>query len=304
MLERTAVQTTDSPRIPDAPPGLSHPFAHWAAVPAASRAGLAAPAWDVWARERAARAEARELRRRLHDATRRLAALRPLAELGEWVAFVAHEIRNPLGGIAATAEALAEPGESDDDDRAEGLAIILKEARRLQHTAQNLLDVARFPRSEPETVDPAAEAARAAEAVAPAAQAAGVEVTAEYPRARTLALADAGLLRHVFVNLATNAIQASPEGGTLTIRALEPDVGSAYVCVEFADAGCGIEPADRARIFEPFFTRRAGGTGLGLAVACRLVERAGGRITVESAPGEGACFTVWLPRADACDARS
>ena len=232
----------------------------------------------------------------LLDAQRTIAELEPLAELGELVAFVAHELRNPLAGIAATAEVLRD-GCPPADDRAEGLSVILDEAARLESTVRNLLDFARFRQARVRPIDIASAAERAARAIAPEAERAGVAVTVQPPDRRTPVLADPELVEHAFRNLALNAIQAAPPGGTLTLRTLDPDVGSAFVCVEFADTGCGIAPHDLARIFEPFFTTRVGGVGLGLATANKLVEHLGGHITVESAPGRGSCFTVCLRRA-------
>ena len=239
----------------------------------------------------------------LREARHLIDELQPLAELGELVAFAAHELRNPLAGIAATAEVLRDscpPG----DERAGGLTVILEEAGRLERTVQNLLDFARFRECRLRPADIANDVDRVARAIASEAASAGVAVEVEHPDVCTPVLADPELVQHAFLNLAINAVQATPPGGALAIRTLEPDAGSDLVCVEFADTGCGIPADDLPRVFEPFFTTRDGGVGLGLAAACKLVEHQGGRITVESQPGQGSCFTVWLRRADAQQARS
>jgi len=243
------------------------------------------------------------LRRELRAARRQLDDIRPLAELGELVAFVAHELRNPLAGIAATAEVLAEAFEPDDD-RLEGLTIILREAERLETAVRNLLDFARHRRGRPRPIILREELERLTKAVARKADEARVSIRINAPEEPIEAIADPELLFHAFLNLATNAIEATPPGGSLTVTVLGPDAGSDFVCVEFTDTGCGIPREDLPNIFEPFFTTRSGGIGLGLAAAARIVEHLGGHITVESAPGAGSTFAVWLRRADLPEARS
>ena len=219
--------------------------------------------------------------------------LRHMAELGELSAVIAHEIRNPLAGIAATAEVLRDSLAADDDHR-EGVEVILDEVARLDTLVRDLLDFARSHEPRLLEADIADDVDRVARAVADEAEAGGVAVEVEAPDVCTPVLVDSELIQHVFLNLASNAVQAMPHGGTLAIRTLEPDVGSQYVCVKFADTGVGIQADDASRVFDPFFTTRADGVGLGLAAARRLVEAQGGYITVESTPGSGACFTVYL----------
>ena len=113
------------------------------------------------------------------------------------------------------------------------------------------------------------------------------------------ALADPDLLRPVLLNLIRNAVQAMPEGGTLTLTIGSAD---AAVRVAIADTGVGIPPAAREEIFRPFYTTRTRGTGLGLAVARGLVTAMGGSLSVESEVGRGTTFTVELPAAHEEDA--
>ncbi len=107
-------------------------------------------------------------------------------------------------------------------------------------------------------------------------------------------------LAHAFMNILLNAIQAMPEGGRLTVRA---DTASASadgrrIRVRITDSGPGIAPANLDRIFEPYFTTKEGGTGLGLALAYKIVQEHQGTIRAESQPGAGATFTVTLPVAE------
>jgi len=247
--------------------------------------------------------EPREVERQLSEARRLVEELRPLAELGELSALIAHEIRNPVIGIAATAEVLRELLDPADERR-EGVEVILDEAERLTRLVGNLLHFVRTRQPRLFPTDIADDIDRVAREIAPDARRSGVVVALEAPERCTPVLVDSELIQQVFLNLAANAIQAMPHGGTLAVRTLEPDVSSAFVCVEFADTGRGIPPEGLRRVFEPFFTTRADGVGLGLAAARKLVEHQGGYITVSSEPGQGACFTVYLRRADAAEARS
>jgi signal transduction histidine kinase len=131
--------------------------------------------------------------------------------------------------------------------------------------------------------------------VARQAEISGVRIAVELPESLPPALADGAQLEHLFVNLCLNALQAMAEtGGTLTLtgRALD-----GWVEVSVRDTGPGIAAGDQERIFEPFFSRRANGLGLGLFSCKRIVEDHGGELRVASPPGEGACFTVRLPAA-------
>jgi signal transduction histidine kinase len=246
--------------------------------------------------------DARRLEQDLREARRRLAESRPLAELGELVAFVAHEIRAPLAGIAATADLLR--GACDEGgEQGHGLSIILDEARRVERTVRNLVDFARCCQARVAPTDLAAEVERVLGAVAAEAVEAGVTLRVGQPAEATLVLADREILARAFANLAGHAIQVTPRGGTVTVRVLRPEADSAYVVVEFADAGPGIAPDDLPKVFDPFFVPRAGGGGLALAAASRLVERLDGHITVESELGRGSCFAVYLRRVGAADWR-
>jgi signal transduction histidine kinase len=103
---------------------------------------------------------------------------------------------------------------------------------------------------------------------------------------------DAELMERVFFNLILNAIQASPDGGTVKV---ETSLRDTSACVDVTDRGHGIEPDQRESIFNPFFTTKVSGTGLGLAIVAKIVGEHRGKIDVESKPGEGSTFRVCLP---------
>jgi len=113
-------------------------------------------------------------------------------------------------------------------------------------------------------------------------------------------MGDEGELRQILLNLIQNAVRAMPQGGRLTLTVRAGEAGT--LCIAVCDTGCGIAAADLPLIFMPFFSRRADGqrgTGLGLAICKTLAERRGGRLSVQSTVGEGSCFELVLPDADA-----
>jgi len=123
-----------------------------------------------------------------------------------------------------------------------------------------------------------------------------ITVEKEY-RASRLILMNRTELQQVLVNLMVNAIHAMPDGGRLALRTLDRDEGiRPGVVIEVADTGAGMAPDIMQRIFDPFFTtKRREGTGLGLSISQMLVTRQGGKLSVESEPGRGTTFAVWLP---------
>ena len=223
----------------------------------------------------------------------RLARSERLADLGQLAAGLAHELRNPLASMMGSVELLRSSGLKDDDRRL--LEIVLREGGRLSQLVADFLAFARpgAPRREPVdlaelagqtleafALDPVAAAARLERALVP------VEV-----------LGDPDQLRQVLWNLLINAAQAiaaaGPGPGCIRVRCGPSGDGGAELAVE--DDGPGIDPADRDRLFTPFFTTKAAGTGLGLATIHRVVDGHGGAVSVDSAPGRGARFTIHLP---------
>jgi signal transduction histidine kinase len=213
-----------------------------------------------------------------------------LAALGEISAVVAHEVRNPLGVIFNSLGSLRRMLRPEGDAKML-IDIIGEEADRLNRIVGDLLDFARpsTPVLRPEALDRLLdEAVSAALAENPF----GIAVEKQMEAGMPPVLLDARLMRQAVLNVAVNAAQAMPKGGTLTVRAR---IDGAFAHVELSDTGPGIPEEVRHRVFEPFFTTRASGTGLGLAVVRRIVEGHGGEVAVSSAPGRGAVVMLRLP---------
>ena len=216
-----------------------------------------------------------------------------LVALGELSAIVAHEVRNPLGAIfnaVATLRRFVEPNASAHSL----LTIVSEEANRLNRIVDDLLDFARPPSPLLQTVpleQLLQEAVRTAMSSEPRVR---VEWALE-PDVPPIPV-DERMMRQAFLNLALNAVQAMPQGGTLRVsarRCLEQP----GALVEFSDTGLGIPPELRERLFKPFFTTKATGTGLGLAIVQRTLDAHSGRIHIESPPGGGTTFRLLLPLA-------
>ncbi len=215
-----------------------------------------------------------------------------LAAMGEMAAMLAHEVRNPLGAMELFTGLLLQ----DLRDRPDTQRLAQQVAHGivdLNHLVTNLLEFTRTRRPERVPVDCDALADEALRYVADLSGACNVQVGRDRS-APVVALADPHLLRPVLLNLIRNALQAMGEGGTLTVHTRAAD---GEVAIAVADTGPGIAPEAREEIFRPFYSTRAKGTGLGLAVARSLVEAMGGRLALVSERGRGATFTVTLPAA-------
>jgi signal transduction histidine kinase len=223
----------------------------------------------------------------------RIRQLDRLAAVGRFVSSVAHELRNPLTGIATGVQYLSR-GFPEGDERHEDVAFILREVVRLNTIIQDLFTAAR-PRDLALTRTPIADVLnRVVRSLASAAETSGVRIVLEGADQWPEAMVDGDQVQQVFLNLVENAIHATPSGGRITIRSVRRATPPEIV-VTVADTGSGMPPEQMARIFEPFFTTKAKGTGLGLFVAHGIVQRHGGTIEVESEPGRGTRFRVALP---------
>ena len=258
-----------------------------------------------------------------------------LAALGQLAANIAHEVRNPLAAISGSVEVLREDLAPAGSQR-QLLDIILREAHRLKLITGQFLD---FAKPQPLLFRPCRLRPLLDETLHLLAKSSerhpGVTWTLADEEPDLHVLADLDQLRQVVWNLCLNAMQAMPEGGTLTVtlrsaltggQLVHPSIGQLgmtdisgqghqltnrpddstpppgedeWVEIAFHDTGRGIAPQELERIFDPFYTTRPSGTGLGLSIARKLLESMGGRIGVESRPGAGTTFRIWLRRAPA-----
>ncbi len=235
--------------------------------------------------------EVLRLRQEVEHKDRELERRRRLAALGEMAAGVAHEIRNPLGAIRLYCGLLRKCVGSDPA-AGELLSKIDQGIGAIDGIVQDALALApRGGRLEPRDLHEILSAA--IELCRPDLQRRDVRIELREPAGQVWVLADAAALRRVFVNLLSNAIQASPPGAVVWLTS-EP-AGDDEVQISVADEGAGIDPQVIDRVFDPFFTTKENGTGLGLAIAHRLVEAHGGRLSAANRRQKGALFTVVLP---------
>jgi signal transduction histidine kinase len=217
-----------------------------------------------------------------------------LAAMGRMAAGIAHEIRNPLGIIKATAARLRK--RYDDPQRPdERFVYIDEEVDRLNGILSGYLQLARDEAPRLEKLDLVPLVERGLRLVRPELDAAHIAVETNLPKTCVVA-ADGQRLQQVILNLVLNAVQAMPAGGTLRVRLAAAD---GVAALAFADTGPGFDPAVQSRLFEPFVSTKEKGSGLGLAIARRIVEQHGGRILVDEAPGGGAQVAIHLPLAAA-----
>jgi signal transduction histidine kinase len=251
-----------------------------------------------------------------------------MASVGLLAAGTAHEIGTPLAAIMGYAGILRDEL-GDCAEKSDYLARIEQEAGRIDRIVRGLLDYARPSRSEPEEVDVVELLQSTVDMLAGQGVFKDIEISISEGSSVPHPSTDRHQLQQVFTNLFINARDAMPHGGALGIRVLTndqatfsgkeqpsrlirgrrrddfskafsaqviPHDGRRYLCIEVSDTGAGIQPENLERVFDPFFTTKepGKGTGLGLAVAARIIDSLAGRITVESVPSAGSTFTVWL----------
>ena len=218
-----------------------------------------------------------------------------------FISVVSHELKTPVTVVQGYAETLNRPDVKWDEETVrDGLAAIEEETQRLTRLIDDLLDVSRLRAGalalQMEDVALDALAKRVAQRFRPQSEA--HEITVDFPTKFPTIEGDSGRLEQVLSNLVSNAIRYSPDGGLVRISGA---VRSEEVVVSVADEGIGIAVTEQPHIFEPFYrvegstSRRTSGAGLGLYLAKELVGVHGGRIWVESEPGEGATFSIALP---------
>lgn len=241
-----------------------------------------------------------ELRARMEaqrSAENRLIQAAKLAAVGEMAAGIAHELNNPLTSVTGFAE-LALEGMPEGSETHTDLEMVLREALRARDVVRRLLDFAR----QSESTRARASLNNVIQDVVALSRhlihTSGVELSLDLEEELPWASVDVNQMKQVLINLVHNALQAMPDGGEMEIKT---ETASRYhrdwVIVSVRDTGVGIPQMEQARIFEPFYTTKGdqGGTGLGLSVTYGIVTDHGGQIDVESQPGAGSKFTVWLP---------
>jgi two-component system sensor histidine kinase HydH len=217
-----------------------------------------------------------------------------LAALGEMVASVSHEIKNPLGIIRSTSELLGEMPEADETHKRLS-RVITEESTRLNQIVTEFLDFARPEVPIPHDCHLEEIIGRLISFMQPELDKRGIKVNHDLNGRSLKLLADPELLHRAFLNILINAMESMEDGGGIAIRAeRETDLYR----VEFKDTGCGISEENASRVLEPFFTTKNKGSGLGLSIVKKIVEAHSGTIDIQSREGEGTKITVHLPRAE------
>jgi two-component system, NtrC family, sensor kinase len=231
----------------------------------------------------------------LREAQRQLVRSEKLAAIGQLTAGVAHEINNPIAVMQGNLDLLRELLGPSADVVSTEVRLLDEQINRVRVIVTKLLQYARPGEFSGyvEDVDAGAVLADTLPLVQHQARKSGVDIRFD-TQATTAVRINRDELQQVLVNLMVNALHAMPDGGTLTLATRDcPAPPGVDILVR--DTGHGIAPENLGRVFDPFFTtKRSEGTGLGLSVSLGLIERYGGTITVDSAPGEGTCFTVHL----------
>ncbi|HTP52550.1 MAG TPA: ATP-binding protein [Anaeromyxobacteraceae bacterium] len=217
-----------------------------------------------------------------------------LAAVGRISAQITHEIRNPLNSLGLNAELLAEElGERGSAEARALVHAISREVDRLNGVTEEYLRFARLPKPTMAREDVNDILGGLLDFVAAEMAASRVEVKRELTPGLPAILGDEAQLRAAFLNLLRNSREAMPSGGTIRVQTRL--AANEVVEAELTDTGTGIPPKDIARIFDPFYSTKSGGTGLGLAFTLQVLKEHGGTIRCESEPGRGTTFVVRLP---------
>jgi len=215
-----------------------------------------------------------------------------LAALGQLAAGIAHEIRNPLTSINILIHSLRDKP-SDEERRQEDLRVIEEEIRRINEIVDQFL---RFAKPAPpllQQADVLSLFEETLQLLKPQIEKHRISVEKEFPSLPPTVL-DREQMKQVILNLLLNALQAMPGGGRLRLsgQVLEDN---RWIQLSIQDTGVGILPEDMNKLFDPFFSTKEGGVGLGLSIAHRILDQHRGKIQAESTPGRGTLFTLWLP---------
>lgn len=217
-----------------------------------------------------------------------LRASQNLTSLGRLVTDIAHELRNPICILQCTTD-LIEPKVNQNTELNECVSMLKDQVKRLNMLTEELLDFGRPLPMKMEPFNLGDLLASLIDMTSPLLKKSQIELLFVNSKELPDIVGNKEKIKQVFINLIMNAIQAMPEGGSLTIHSFAKED---LVCVEVHDTGVGISEDDLPHIFKPFYTKKTGGSGLGLAICKRIIENHRGFITVESLPGTGAAFNV------------
>ena len=215
-----------------------------------------------------------------------------LAALGQLAAGIAHEIRNPLTSINILIHSLMETLPSGDSHK-EDLKVIKEEIHRINEIVDQFL---RFAKPAPpllERGDVVSVFEETLQLLKRQIEKQLITVQEEF-HALPIIRMDREQMKQAILNLLLNAIQAMPGGGSLTLKGQNSEDGQ-WIHISIQDSGVGIPGEDMDQLFNPFFSTKEGGMGLGLSIAHRIIDQHRGKIEVESTPGEGTLFRIWLP---------
>jgi len=216
-----------------------------------------------------------------------------LASVGRLAAGVAHEIRNPLSSIKGFATYFKERYHNKSDDL-QIANIMIQEVDRLNQVIGQLLDFARPVKISKKNVSLVSLIQDSVKLVERQAAEKSIEIRTDISEEIRTALLDPDRVNQVLLNLYLNSLDAMENSGRLSVD-VRADEQNSELAIKVSDSGYGINRDDLAHIFDPYFTTKSTGTGLGLAIAHNIVEAHGGRMAVESNPGQGTAFTVYLP---------
>jgi signal transduction histidine kinase len=231
------------------------------------------------------------------ERTRQLTKWERLAAVGSMAAKAAHEIRNPLSSISLNTELLSDEllkfEGADTREAGELLQSIQGELDRLRRLLEEYMSFARMPLTNLEPVDIREFAERIARFIAPELERSGIDIDVVGGESSPQLYLDRDQFRQAVLNLLRNCQEAMPDGGNITIRIDEDADGTVELVV--IDSGVGIDPANLDRVFDPFYSTKDMGTGLGLALVQQVMTEHGGRAICTSQPGRGAAFRLVLP---------
>jgi len=222
-----------------------------------------------------------------------LAQSEKLASIGQLASGIAHEIQNPLAGISGALKVIHSEMKEGDSNKGI-LGMILEQVKRLSKTAGDLLSFARpsVPKKVASNLNEIIE--QAIFFIKQQAEVQGIEINKDLDKNPLIASVDPELMKQVFLNIMLNGMQAMKKGGALSISSKIKKEDS-KVEISFTDTGAGIKEEDRKKIFNPFFTTKHKGTGLGLYIVKNIIESHNGELRVNSEPDKGTSFTVILP---------